>query len=256
LVIDGTLIPIDRVAADRPFYSGKHCRHGMNLQVIATSDGEIVWVSGPLPGAVHDLTAARIWGIMRELTASGLVVLADKGYHGAGDHIRTPYKGRDKPEAQKAANRVHAKLVFAGHLERLAFLEFVAERLLLRGQVGDPGAHLADLLIGCQVQLVALGVVDGGGFGGAQRLDLLAGVAAAQFGVGGDGETAGVLGGVLPRGPVVHGRSEDLFLGDLVEDGGGGCPGRVAVRVALAARAAGPRAEGQDAQPRSWRVTW
>ena len=31
LVIDGTLIPIDRVSADRPFYSGKHRRHGMNL---------------------------------------------------------------------------------------------------------------------------------------------------------------------------------------------------------------------------------
>src|ERR1700746_75378 len=30
VVIDGTLIPIDRVAADRPFYSGKHKRHGMN----------------------------------------------------------------------------------------------------------------------------------------------------------------------------------------------------------------------------------
>ena len=78
LVIDGTLIPIDRVAADRPFYSGKHRRHGMNLQVIATPGGDIVWVSGPLPGAVHDLTAARIWGILRELAASGLVVLADK----------------------------------------------------------------------------------------------------------------------------------------------------------------------------------
>ena len=36
LVIDGTLIPVDRVAADRPFYSGKHRRHGMNLQVIAS----------------------------------------------------------------------------------------------------------------------------------------------------------------------------------------------------------------------------
>ena len=35
VVIDGTLIPIDRVAADRPFYSGKHRRHGMNLQVIS-----------------------------------------------------------------------------------------------------------------------------------------------------------------------------------------------------------------------------
>jgi Helix-turn-helix of DDE superfamily endonuclease/DDE superfamily endonuclease len=49
LVIDGTLIPVDRVAADRPFYSGKHRKHGMNLQVIATPDGDIVWVSGPLP---------------------------------------------------------------------------------------------------------------------------------------------------------------------------------------------------------------
>jgi Helix-turn-helix of DDE superfamily endonuclease len=35
VVLDGTLIPIDRVAADRPFYSGKHKKHGMNLQVIA-----------------------------------------------------------------------------------------------------------------------------------------------------------------------------------------------------------------------------
>jgi hypothetical protein len=35
VVIDGTLIAIDRVAADRPFYSGKHRRHGMNLQVIS-----------------------------------------------------------------------------------------------------------------------------------------------------------------------------------------------------------------------------
>ena len=109
-MIDGTLIPIDRVAADRPFYSGKHRRHGMNLQVIASPDGEILWVSGPLPGAVHDLTAARIWGIVRELAAAGLVVLADKGYHGAGEHVRTPYRGRNKPASQKDANRAHAQL--------------------------------------------------------------------------------------------------------------------------------------------------
>jgi hypothetical protein len=42
VVIDGTLIPIDRVAADRPFCSGKHRRHGMNLQVISAPDGEIL----------------------------------------------------------------------------------------------------------------------------------------------------------------------------------------------------------------------
>jgi hypothetical protein len=110
VVLDGTLIPIDRLAADRPFYSGKHHKHGMNLQVIASPDGEILWVSGPLPGAVHDLTAARIWGIVRELAASGLVTFADKGYIGAGEHVRVPYRGRNKPASQKAANRAHAQL--------------------------------------------------------------------------------------------------------------------------------------------------
>jgi len=82
----------------------------MNLQVISGLDGEMVWVSGPLPGAVHDLTAARIWGIVAELAASGLVVLADKGYAGASEHIRTPYKGKNKPASQKDANRDHARL--------------------------------------------------------------------------------------------------------------------------------------------------
>jgi hypothetical protein len=57
VMIDGTSIAIDRVAADRPFYSGKHRHHGMNMQVISAPDGEILWVSGPLPGAVRDLTA-------------------------------------------------------------------------------------------------------------------------------------------------------------------------------------------------------
>jgi hypothetical protein len=108
-VLDGTLIATDRVAADRPFYSGKHRRHGMNLQVIASPRGDLLWVSGPLPGSVHDKKAAWIWGIERELAAAGLLTLADKGYQGA-DHAITPYKGRSKPESQKQANRAHARL--------------------------------------------------------------------------------------------------------------------------------------------------
>jgi DDE superfamily endonuclease len=110
VVLDGTLIPIDRLAADRPFYSGKHRKHGMNLQVIATPNGEIVWISGALPGSVHDLNAARIWGILRALDSAGLLVLADKGYNGAGEPLLTPYKGRNKPEQLKDANRSHARL--------------------------------------------------------------------------------------------------------------------------------------------------
>jgi hypothetical protein len=73
------LIPIDRVAADWPFYSGKHEKHGMNLQVITSPDGDIPWVSGALPGPVHDKKAEWIWGVLAELEAVGLVTLADKG---------------------------------------------------------------------------------------------------------------------------------------------------------------------------------
>jgi hypothetical protein len=78
VVLDGTLIPIDRVAADRPFYSGKHRKHGMNLQVIASPDGDILRVSGALPGSVHDKKAEWIWSVLAELEAAGLVTLADK----------------------------------------------------------------------------------------------------------------------------------------------------------------------------------
>jgi DDE superfamily endonuclease len=109
VILDGTLIPIDRVAADRPFYSGKHKKHGMNLQVIASPDGDILWVSGALPGSVHDKKAEWIWGVLDELEKAGLVTLADKGYRGS-TWAKIPYRGRNKPEPQKEANRAHAKL--------------------------------------------------------------------------------------------------------------------------------------------------
>ncbi len=67
VILDGTLIAIDRVAADRPFYSGKHKKHGMNLQVIASPDGDVLWVSGALPGSVHDKKAEWVWGVLDEL---------------------------------------------------------------------------------------------------------------------------------------------------------------------------------------------
>jgi DDE superfamily endonuclease len=119
VVLDGTLIPVDRVVANRPSYSGKHRKHGMNLQVIASPDGDILWVSGALPGSVHDKEAEWIWGVLGELEAAGLVTLADKGYQGS-TYARIPYRGRNKPESQKQANKAHAKLRSPGERERAA----------------------------------------------------------------------------------------------------------------------------------------
>jgi hypothetical protein len=38
VVIDSTLVPADRLAADRPFYSGKHRRHGMSFKPARSLD--------------------------------------------------------------------------------------------------------------------------------------------------------------------------------------------------------------------------
>ena len=66
-------------------------------------------MSGPVPGSVHDKKAEWIWGVLAELETAGLVTLADKGYQGS-THAKIPYRGKNKPESQKAANRAHAKL--------------------------------------------------------------------------------------------------------------------------------------------------
>ena len=81
----------------------------MNLQVIGSPGGDMLRVSGALPGSVHDKKAEWIWGVLAELEAVGLGTLADKGYQGAA-HAKIPYRGKDKPESQKQANRAHAKL--------------------------------------------------------------------------------------------------------------------------------------------------
>jgi len=137
VILDGTLIPAGRVAAGRPFYCGKHKRHGMNLQVIASPGGDILWVSGALPGSVHDKKADWIWGVPGELGKAGLVTLAGKGYQGS-TWAKIPYRGKNKPEPRKEANRAHAKLRAPG--ER-ANAQLKAWRILrkLRCCPGAPG---------------------------------------------------------------------------------------------------------------------
>ncbi|CAL9675171.1 hypothetical protein SUDANB9_07760 [Streptomyces sp. enrichment culture] len=112
MILDGTLLPIDRFAADRPFYSGKHKKHGMNVQVLAHPKGRLVWASPALAGAVHDVRAAREHGIIEDLAAANITCWADKGYQGAGGTVRLPYRGRwdSLSTGQQAVNRSHAKI--------------------------------------------------------------------------------------------------------------------------------------------------
>lgn len=112
VLLDGTLPPIDRIAVDRPFYSGKHKKHGMNVQVLTDPSGRLLWASPALPGAVHDIRAAREHGIIDALTQAQVPCWADKGYRGADGTVRIPYWGRwdTLSPGQKAVNRSHAKI--------------------------------------------------------------------------------------------------------------------------------------------------
>lgn len=117
-ILDGTRIPIDRVADQRPYYSGKHKRHGVNVQVIADCKGRLIWASPDLPGAVHDLTAARTHGLNDALTSANVMTFAGKAYQGVGGSTRTPFKPRrHRPRLsrrQKTVNRHQAKIRAVG----------------------------------------------------------------------------------------------------------------------------------------------
>ncbi|GAB2458682.1 hypothetical protein GCM10027162_63580 [Streptomyces incanus] len=113
LDLDGTVIRTDRVAAPGPngaalWWSGKHKRHGENVQVISAPDGWPLWVSPVRPGREHDTTCARAHGLIATLNRLAIILgvptLTDLGYENTGDGFRHPYKkpaGGELSEAQQ-----------------------------------------------------------------------------------------------------------------------------------------------------------
>ena len=124
VILDGTLLRIDRVGMaggrDRAFYSGKHKVHGVNVQVLADPAGRLVWISPALPGARHDMGAAREHGIIDALNAAG--ISRDRrhrlpgrrrrrsGFRSGGVvSIRTPAATGALSRSQKQVNTAHAR---------------------------------------------------------------------------------------------------------------------------------------------------
>ena len=124
VILDGTLLRIDRVGMaggrDRPYFSGKHKCHGLNVQVLGDPAGRLVWISPTLPGARHDIAAAREHGILDALHAAEVRAVADTGYQGAGPNVTVPQRRRRlDPDtgryrrlsrSQKEVNTAHARM--------------------------------------------------------------------------------------------------------------------------------------------------
>lgn len=107
VVLDGTDCPIQRPLNNeiqRQFYSGKHKKHTIKYEVgVQSISGNIVWISGGLPGSIHDLTMARIGNIQSYLFPFEYV-LADKAYIGEEQFI-TPIRS-PQTEEEELYNRI------------------------------------------------------------------------------------------------------------------------------------------------------
>ncbi len=102
-ILDGTLLPCWTWAGHRELYSGKHKTTGVNVQILCDLDGNPVWISDPVPGRDHDMTAPAVSGLLDGLDPSKL--LGDKGYQGSGmiTPVKNP-KGRDLHESDQNYN--------------------------------------------------------------------------------------------------------------------------------------------------------
>lgn len=96
VILDGTLLPIDRIAADTPYYSGKHKCHG----------------------------------IIDALTEADVKCWADKAYQGAGRPVRVPFRGRRLKRWQRRHNSTHAKIRCIGEQAMATFKSWRLPRKL------------------------------------------------------------------------------------------------------------------------------
>ena len=103
---------------NRPYYSGKHKCHGLNVQVLADPAGRLIWVSPTLPGSRHDIGAAREHGI--------LDTVADTGYLSDALPAETEQACRDIVPRIRDAGATAARGVRVDDTHLVLILEFAS----------------------------------------------------------------------------------------------------------------------------------
>jgi transposase len=95
VLVDGFLAPCWSWHGAADLWSGKHKTTGFNSQVISNLAGDMIFVSEPVTGHNHDMTALRETETA-EVIAAAFSAIGDKGYQGSG--YITPIK---KPQCRE-----------------------------------------------------------------------------------------------------------------------------------------------------------
>ena len=84
VLVDGFLAPCWSWRGAPDLWSGKHKTTGFNSQVISNLAGDIIFVSEPVTGHNHDMTALSETETAEVVVAAAFSGIGDKGYQGSG----------------------------------------------------------------------------------------------------------------------------------------------------------------------------
>jgi hypothetical protein len=113
-LIDGTLVPTFNWKHRKDLLSGKHRRHGVNIQLFVDLHGRLICASLAFPGSRHDMHCFRKagWVDMVAHTGGGRGI-GDLAYEGERKAVSTPVKKKPKKdlaEFEKEINTIFAKI--------------------------------------------------------------------------------------------------------------------------------------------------
>ena len=95
---------------DSKAFSYKNSAAGVSYEIVVLLwESRIIWINGPFLASVHDSTIfAMSGGLKEKLEATGLRVIADRGYGGFSDTVTT-MNSHDPPEVSKLKTRARLR---------------------------------------------------------------------------------------------------------------------------------------------------
>lgn len=126
VLIDSTLVPTGSRAGRRDLYSGKRRKAGMNIVVVGDTRGNLLAVTKPVPGSMHDAKSFRRLKLHKIIPTTNTI--GDLAYIGCG--IITGFKKSklralrdDEREVNARLNKKRAKIEhIIGHLKNWKIL--------------------------------------------------------------------------------------------------------------------------------------